>query len=101
MKGETRRQEIIKRLSEADAPVSAAVLAAEHGVSRQIIVQDIALLRAKGAAIVSLSRGYRLEEKAACRPTGSMVPSGPPWASSPGWMCRGLWKGSPRANPVC
>lgn len=67
MKGETRRQEIIKRLSEADAPVSAAVLAAEHGVSRQIIVQDIALLRAKGAAIVSLSRGYRLEERAACR----------------------------------
>lgn len=67
MKGEERRQEIIKRLSHADAPVSAAVLAAAYGVSRQIIVQDVALLRAQGAAIVSLSRGYRLEKSAACQ----------------------------------
>lgn len=61
MKGEARRNAIVKRLSSADAPVSAAVLAAENGVSRQIIVQDVALLRAKGVEIVSLSRGYRLE----------------------------------------
>ncbi|MGM9566260.1 transcription repressor NadR [Evtepia sp.] len=67
MKGEERRQEILKRLSQAETPVSAAVLAAAYGVSRQIIVQDIALLRAQGAAIVSLSRGYRMEEPAACR----------------------------------
>lgn len=67
MKGELRRQAIVTRLSEANTPVSATVLAAEFGVSRQIIVQDIALLRAKGAEIVSLSRGYRLEKPAACR----------------------------------
>ena len=60
MNGEVRRKEIVKRLAQADAPISATVLAAEFGVSRQIIVQDIALLRAKGTEIVSLSRGYRL-----------------------------------------
>ena len=63
MNGEVRRKEIVKRLAQADAPISATVLAAEFGVSRQIIVQDIALLRAKGTEIVSLSRGYRLEKK--------------------------------------
>lgn len=67
MKGEERRKEILKRLSQAETPVSAAVLAAAYGVSRQIIVQDVALLRAQGAAIVSLSRGYRLEKSAACQ----------------------------------
>ena len=45
MNGEVRRKEIVKRLAQADAPVSATVLAAEFGVSRQIIVQDIALRR--------------------------------------------------------
>lgn len=67
MKGEERRQKILRRLTQAQAPVSAGVLAAEHGVSRQVIVQDVALLRAQGAAIVALSRGYRMEEPSALR----------------------------------
>ena len=41
-----RREVILERLSNADAPVSASVMAAELGVSRQIVVGDVALLRA-------------------------------------------------------
>ena len=51
MNAAQRREVILKRLSEADAPVSASVLAAQLGVSRQIVVGDVALLRAGGAAI--------------------------------------------------
>lgn len=61
MNAETRRNEIIKRLTGASAPVSASKLAEEFGVSRQIIVQDIAIIRAMGYSVSSLSRGYVLE----------------------------------------
>lgn len=63
MKGEERREKILKRLSVSTTPVSAGRLADEFGVSRQIIVQDIARLRATGAEISSLARGYILENK--------------------------------------
>ena len=43
-----RRAHILARLAEADGAVSASTLAKECGVSRQIIVGDIALLRAGG-----------------------------------------------------
>ncbi len=62
MNGETRRNEIIKRLSGAESPISAGTLAETLGVSRQVIVQDIALLRASGFVITSLARGYILEK---------------------------------------
>ena len=61
MNGETRRKEILARLTDASAPVSATRLAEELGVSRQVIVQDVALLRATGYPIASLARGYVLE----------------------------------------
>lgn len=63
MKGEERREKILKRLSESESPVSAGSMAEAYGVSRQIIVQDIARLRAAGMTISSLSRGYVLEKK--------------------------------------
>ena len=63
MKGEERREKILKLLNITDGPVSARALAEEYGVSRQIIVQDIARLREKGINISSLSRGYVLEKK--------------------------------------
>ena len=59
MNAAQRREVILKRLSEADAPVSASVLAAQLGVSRQIVVGDVALLRAGGAAIAATPRGYQ------------------------------------------
>ena len=54
-----RREVILERLSNADAPVSTSVMAAELGVSRQIVVGDVALLRAGGAAIEATPRGYQ------------------------------------------
>ena len=46
MNAAQRRKVILERLTEADAPLSASVLAGELGVSRQIVVGDVALLRA-------------------------------------------------------
>ena len=60
MEAAARRQAILNRLRTADRPVSASSLAAELNVSRQIIVGDIALLRAGGAEISSTPRGYVL-----------------------------------------
>lgn len=62
MNGETRRENIISCLMQAQTPVSASRLAGEFGVSRQVIVQDIAILRAKGVVISSLARGYVIEK---------------------------------------
>lgn len=56
-----RRKYIMGRLEEGGAPVSATVLAGELSVSRQIIVGDVALLRAGGAHITATPRGYVLE----------------------------------------
>ena len=58
MNAQQRRDYILERLKAAAQPVSATALAGELGVSRQIIVGDIALLRAAGANIVSTPRGY-------------------------------------------
>ena len=60
MEAASRRQAILDRLRTADRPVSASALAAEQNVSRQIIVGDIALLRAGGAEISATPRGYVL-----------------------------------------
>lgn len=62
MKCDARRNEIIKCLNFASSPVSAGSLAEKFGVSRQIIVKDIANLRNEGFCISSLSRGYILEK---------------------------------------
>ena len=48
MRAEERRQAIRELLQRAKQPVSATALAAQFSVSRQIIVGDIALLRAGG-----------------------------------------------------
>ncbi|MBR1780013.1 MAG: transcription repressor NadR [Oscillospiraceae bacterium] len=58
MHAQQRREAVLSRLRPGAAPVSASVLAGEFGVSRQIIVGDIALLRAAGHAIRSTPRGY-------------------------------------------
>ena len=58
MTAEQRRSRISVRLHEAHQPISATALARELGVSRQIIVGDVALLRAAGQAITATARGY-------------------------------------------
>ncbi|MBP3411287.1 MAG: transcription repressor NadR [Clostridia bacterium] len=57
-----RRNEILRMLSESDAYISAAQLAQHFGVTRQIIVSDVALLRANGNRIQATRKGYRLEK---------------------------------------
>ncbi len=58
-----RRETIQKLLRESQEPVSAASIAARVHVSRQIIVGDIALLRAGGADIQATPRGYVLQSQ--------------------------------------
>ena len=60
MDSEGRRRALAERLSRAEGPVSAAALAKELSVSRQIIVGDVALLRAGGLEITATPRGYVL-----------------------------------------
>ena len=60
MNAAQRREAIRERLSGATVPVSASTLAAQLGVSRQIVVGDVALLRAGGAQIDATPRGYQL-----------------------------------------
>ncbi len=63
MEGAQRRESLLTVLREVNgAPVNGAVLARRFGVSRQVIVQDIALLRSSGAGITSTNRGYVLSE---------------------------------------
>ena len=62
MNAVNRRENIIRILRQAADPVSAASLASDLGMSRQIIVGDIALLRASGEKITSTPRGYVLSE---------------------------------------
>lgn len=64
MDAESRRRQILEKLKDRTAPVSASALAAEFDVSRQIIVGDIALLRASGSAVSSTPRGYILTRPA-------------------------------------
>lgn len=65
MNSQQRRAAILDILTRADRPVSATALAAELAVSRQIIVGDVALLRAGGEAVVATARGYVM-----ARPSG-------------------------------
>lgn len=60
MEGETRRLNIVQLLSTSDKPMSGTELAKAFGVSRQVIVQDIALLRAIDKNILSTNKGYVL-----------------------------------------
>ena len=66
MTGSDRRQEILKNIKESDRPVSGSKLAKDYDVSRQVIVQDIALLRASGYDIISTNRGYVLLKPGKC-----------------------------------
>ena len=61
-----RRSEIIRILRQANGPTAAKDLAARFQVSRQIIVQDLAVIRASIPGIVSTNRGYMLQKETVC-----------------------------------
>jgi len=58
MEGSKRRDNLIKILKEQVEPISGSELSGLLGVSRQVIVQDIALLRASDIDILSTTKGY-------------------------------------------
>ncbi len=60
MEGEKRREELVALLRKSSQPISGTDLAKHLGVSRQVIVQDIALLRAINKNILSTNKGYVL-----------------------------------------
>lgn len=56
--GDKRRELILSWLKTSDEPWTGQALASETHVSRQVIVQDISLLKASGEPIIATSRGY-------------------------------------------
>lgn len=60
MNAQSRRNGIMEVLQSAETPTSASALAKQFNVSRQIIVGDVALLRASGADISATPKGYVL-----------------------------------------
>ncbi len=65
MTGQERRDAMIEMIRNSEKPVSGTALAKEFAVSRQVIVQDIALIRAAGYEVLSTHRGYLLGYKGA------------------------------------
>lgn len=63
MKSAERRQEILSLLGNSENPIPANVLKERFNISRQVIVQDIAILRANGYDVISTNRGYILSGK--------------------------------------
>lgn len=64
MTGAERRKKIIETIRNSPWPISGSDLGREMGVSRQVVVQDMALLRTEGYPILSTARGYVLNEPA-------------------------------------
>ncbi len=60
MDANQRRAAVAECLTKAGQPISASALAGQFSVSRQVIVGDIALLRAGGLEISATPRGYVL-----------------------------------------
>ena len=58
MSGNERRKSILNSLKNKTKPVTGQEIAFETGVSRQVIVQDISLLKAANQPIIATNRGY-------------------------------------------
>jgi uncharacterized protein len=56
--GEDRREYLLKLLQERKSPITGGELAKETNVSRQVIVNDITLLKARNEPIIATSQGY-------------------------------------------
>lgn len=65
-KTDERREEILKLLIENNDPINGTRLSEIFGVSRQVIVQDIAILKEKHNDIISTNRGYIILKRKSC-----------------------------------
>ena len=66
MTGAERRQALLAMMRETEKPLSGTALGKRTGVSRQVVVQDMALLRTEGYPIISTARGYLMEASKGC-----------------------------------
>lgn len=66
MKAEERRKAIADILLSSASPVSGGELSKRLSASRQIIVQDISVLRASGYDIISTHQGYIISSSPLC-----------------------------------
>lgn len=66
MKANERAQSILEHITQSSIPVSGNTLSQKFGVSRQIIVKDIAALKDSGNDIIATARGYILNRKPLC-----------------------------------
>ena len=62
MKVAERRKAIVNLLLSAKEPISGGELAQKFNISRQIIVQDITVLKGTGYDILSTNRGYVIQK---------------------------------------
>ena len=58
MDAASRRKYILDTIDQHSKPISASTLAKALNVSRQVVVGDVALLRAQGQEIIATARGY-------------------------------------------
>ncbi|MDE6585414.1 MAG: transcription repressor NadR [Clostridia bacterium] len=63
MKATQRRSEILSLIGNSENPIPASALSERFNVSRQVIVQDIAILRANGYDVTATNRGYVISTK--------------------------------------
>lgn len=61
MDREKRLNRLLEALESSEEPLSGGSLAAGLDVSRQAVVQDVAILRSRGVSVVATSRGYRID----------------------------------------
>lgn len=66
LSGAERRRKIVEMMRGASAPLSGTAIGKATGVSRQVVVQDIALLRTEGYPVTATARGYVLDEPTSC-----------------------------------
>lgn len=66
MTGKERREKIVSILEDSPTPIPGAKLGEMCGVSRQVVVQDIALLRSQGEQIDTTHYGYQIRRNSRC-----------------------------------
>lgn len=58
-----RQNRLLQELAKADRPLTGSELATRCNVTRQVVVHDVAIIRASGVQILSTPRGYWLQKE--------------------------------------
>ncbi len=72
MDARSRRAKILSILKE-ESPVTGSALSARLGVTRQVIVQDVTILRAQGEKIIATPRGYTVLDESPAQGVTKLV----------------------------